>query len=61
MNAQLTNTALVDDYYDDRPAVYFAMGLKDLQALRTWVETQPASDLQSPILLTDKKVSSRTK
>ena len=50
MNAQLTNTALVDDYYDDRPAVYFAMGLEDLQALRTWVETQPASDLQSPIL-----------
>lgn len=50
MNAQLTNTALVDDYHDDRPGVYFAMGLEDLQALRTWIETQPRSDLYSPIL-----------
>lgn len=50
MNAQLTNTTLVDDYYDDRPTVYFAMGSEDLRALRAWAKTQPAPDLQSPIL-----------
>ena len=50
MNTQLTNTALVDDYHDDRPAVYFAMSLEDLRALRAWVETQTAPDLQSQIL-----------
>ncbi|MHB1320803.1 MAG: hypothetical protein ACYCY0_04475 [Acidithiobacillus ferrivorans] len=51
MNTQLANTAqvFVDDSYD-RPAVYFAMDLEDLQALRSWVETQTASDLRSPIL-----------
>ena len=46
MNAQLTNTA----FDDHRPALYFAMSLEDLRALRAWVETQTAPDLQSQIL-----------